>query len=230
MFDWFKKKKKDAEITGSSNISKKSSVEIIGDATSFGYKSSWIAVKSDSIEDVAKTLFRLDKHDLIIDGCYNGWFLIHDLLDSLYDFAKVKKITGMETTPEKYWDLLSDSDLTDEAALNLIYELGKDFSEVCCFLNYRVSDCYMWAKFDSNHFRAFEFAMDYGVLVDLGEDETEQSLEESLGLSFSDYNSGMKDDLDVSGPDEEFVIELAEAWSVNPLHIDTVPGVKRYKV
>ena len=185
----------------------------------FGYKSIWLAIKSESPAKVADAIFDEEHYDYSIDfkiyeNC-QGWVVILDLITSLVDFAVLHDVGKKASNSKEYWELLRKTDCSDVKSLNMLQNLSKTFGEVCFFINHRVSDCYAWAKFkDGNIIRAFEYQAGHGVVLSIGE-ATKEEIE--LNLFYDDYNLKSENNApDRLSPTEEDVISIASAWSLSP--------------
>jgi hypothetical protein len=88
------------------------------------------------------------------------------------------------------------------------------FDEFCFFGSHSVSDYYAWAKFARGELiRAYESSGDEGVMINEGEITAEES-----ALKFDELpatNEGEWDE-DDRFPEEDDVIDIAKAWSIDP--------------
>lgn len=213
MFKWLKSNKKEEKLE--TTTPPPSQVYQIEPVQPFGYKSVWLAVLSDSAVEAAEAIKTLGYTNFQVNESFEGWVFVHEVMDSVTDFAKVTAINEQAEDAYSYWTLLKESDCTDKKNLDVLTELSKSFGTICFFVNHRIADCYAWVKCENGEIlRAFEFIEGYGVTVDLGLPTEE---EDDLVINYGDFNSQNElDEEEIDTPSEEDVIEIAEAWSCLP--------------
>lgn len=218
MFGWFKEEKK--RTTKKNNKKNETAATPpqfykIVPLTPFGYKTTWLAVESASSTEVAEAIMAFGYRDFQVTESWNGWVFVQNMLDSIVDFSKVTAINDAAEDAAAYWALLRDSNCMDEKNLTVLKKLSENFASICFFVNHRVSDCYAWVKCeDGEVVRAFEYIEGYGVVIDLGVPTEE---EDDLDIYYSEYNlQNENNEEDIDSPNENDVIEIAEAWSCLP--------------
>lgn len=172
----------------------------------FGYKTSWICVKSDSSERVIDALG-------LKNAARSNWefglaqtrdrVFVSPPLDG-YVLAVGYDTFGIMPSVNKELDALK--------------AIAAKFDEVQCYASHRVSDFYAWAKFFKGELvRGYVWNGGDGM-VSLNEGELTPE-EENLG--FDSFIQGNEDDWEnVEFPDEENVVEIAAAWGIDPLFED----------
>ena len=166
----------------------------------FGYKCDWLCIKSDSTLDVIEKLGLKNAEpsnwDKGIEMAYNGYRFVSPVLDG---YVLVVNF-GM--------DVLT-------LAPELLNQAANHFPELQFFVTQRVSDYHAWAKYENG-----EMVRGYGwcgcdgtVFLNTGE----LTLEE-VRLGFTNLlPTEEEEDWDkYKTPDEEYVMELAAAWGVDP--------------
>jgi hypothetical protein len=178
----------------------------------FGYKSLWIAVRSDSPALVANKLadlekenyktkkhifFKYDNSEVYVSNVYKGWtFILADLRD-----------------------MPSGEDLRFIPDLKaLLNNLSTSFGEAQYFGSHRVVDYSCWVKSTNgkiDRFFSFVGGGDGYVLVE-GEPsaiETKHNLlKTTINLTDADYEK-------FKSPDEEILMDIAGNWSIDPVKL-----------
>jgi len=172
----------------------------------FGYKTSWICVKCDSSEQV------IDKLGLKNAARANWEVGISQTRDRVFVSPPLDGYVlavGYDT-----FGFMPSVD----KELETLKAVAAKFDEVQCFSSYRVSDFYAWAKFVKGELvRGYGFAGGDGMVY-LNEGELTPE-EENLG--FDSFIKRDEDDWESAEfPDEENVIEIADAWGIDPLFED----------
>ncbi|MGI4851539.1 MAG: hypothetical protein ACRYGR_06320 [Janthinobacterium lividum] len=110
--------------------------------------------------------------------------------------------------------------------------MGKQIPDFYYFSSYRVSDYYAWVAAKEGAIQRAYSTIQAEVAVDIGEQTIE---EKNLNFNFvkndDDYDLFTKndengDEQDLRFVDEEDVISIATAWSINPLDLDSEPHSK----
>lgn len=186
---------------------------------SFGYKSQWFAVRATEPEAVAKSLGianlrsvdwytglrQAEKHGIFITPPVDGWVLV----------------TGWGLEP-----LLPEDGFPRE----LIHRLSVEFGEAQFFATHRGSDYHCWSKACAGKMqRAYCFCGSNGETMFLeGEPTPVEASVELINTLLPEEEAQDWEDENVFFPDEDFVMQVAEAWSVNPMDLgsrDDVPGM-----
>jgi hypothetical protein len=174
---------------------------------SFGYKLLWLAVQTDDPKDVVIALHLTHVRE-------SNW---KAGVDAAYD-------RQVFVTPSIYGWVLAASFALPEIAEDrndvpaLLTELGKTFADVQFFGTHRIVEYHAWARaIDGKVIRQYAYLGESGkTLRDEGDPTSE---EKSLGLVYDESAQAF----DVRNwPDEEDVMKLAGAWSVNPDTLDTI--------
>lgn len=176
----------------------------------FGYKATWLCVKSDSPENV---ITKLDLKNAVKCNWKSG-------------FAHLNE--GMFVSPVlDGWVLVIGwgDDIITEAPERLD-AVGKMFPEVQYFSSHRVADYYAWVKYAGGvKIRAYCYCGGEGeVYENFGEFTPE---EEELGLT------GLIPDTDADWDeydfaDEENVVAIAAAWGIDTLKMEEYPHSAGY--
>ena len=165
----------------------------MSDDFGFGYKTAWISVRGDDANRIASILkIKGAKAASWKDG-----------------IAKAYKDGGVFITkPINGWtyviaiDLMSAAENQDTLSKTL-KELSKAFGETQYFVSYRVVDAYGWVKASKGKIVRAYLNVEGSIHWD---DGALTPAEKELGL----------DDPESFFPNEESVLKVAEAWSLNP--------------
>lgn len=185
---------------------------------SFGYKISWLAVRTNKPEDVAAS-FTIDR---LQPGNWRSGFI------AAYN-------GGIFVTPAIHgWVLVVSSRLpspeTEKISdewLRMAKSLSAKFGELQFFGTHQVVGYNAWSQFiNGQEVRSYAFSGESGeTLIDRG---ARTSGENELGHKYFDTLSPeSKDDAywdrkDLCYPDEDHVMELAGKWSINPSKLETL--------
>ncbi|MEM9729522.1 MAG: hypothetical protein AAF997_13115 [Myxococcota bacterium] len=190
-------------------------------AVSFGYKSQWLAVKTNDPTAALKALgasvpretswsygVAAPEGELFVTPPLDGWVLV---------VGHFPEIVGKR----------------DEKTLALVSKLSAELgTEVQYFGTHRVVDYHAWIRATKGQVsRAYAYLGERGeTILEMGE-QTEE--EKALGLNFfDDGSSEAKNDEywerdDVTYPDEEDVMKVAGRWSINPTELEERGAVGR---
>ena len=185
---------------------------------SFGYKNAWLAIKTDDTARVAEAL-------------------------GLAEVQPANWRTGLHTSYEQYethvfvtppvedWVFvvgialpdIGDSERPDKCT-PLLENLGQTFDPVSFFGTHRVVGFHAWARVDQGMVsRAYAYLGERGETIwDRGQKTKE---EHALGFDFfadripEGQGEEYWDREDLTYPDENDVMKIADAWSFNPLSI-----------
>jgi hypothetical protein len=195
-------------------------------AVSFGYKCVWIAVKTNDKDRVAKILGLK-----YVMAC--NW---------KYGIQKAYEDKIFISPPVGNWTLVIGWGLVDFNPKSEIDEtvgfkrkinaLSKEFGEAQLFTSHRITDYHSWAKsINGETVRYYSFIGERleNILIE-GEPtpiETNLNLANTFSEEAKDENYFERKD--ITFPDEELVMKIAEAWSVNPTKLevrkDVLPGL-----
>ena len=168
---------------------------------SFGYKCSWLVVKSDSPEDVVE---KIGGKNVCVANWESGFRCVY----KSYNYEKAF------VTPclDGYVLVLNVDDLTGREVF--LEKIAGEFEEVQYFVCHRTVDLYGWAKYSHGKLvrRYYDCSEDEDVYWDDGQLTVE---EKELGLT--NLPSGKKEDWDeYTYADEEIVRKIAKRWGVDP--------------
>lgn len=165
----------------------------------FGYKCNWLCVKADSSEEVIDKLGLKNPQpanwDRGIEMAYNGYDFVSPVLDGYV------LVVGWGT------DVLT-------LAPDLLEDSAKKFPELQYFATHRVVDYHAWVKFVNGEMvRGYGWCGCDGELIlnkgELTPEETELGFTNLLPDTDADWEK-------YDCPDEDYVLEIAAAWGVDP--------------
>jgi hypothetical protein len=174
---------------------------------SFGYKIHWLAVRTNDPQAVIKSLGLTNVEESNwqrgFQAAYGGQVFVTPAIDG---WVLVASISLPEITEGR-----NDVPV-------LLTKLGKEFADVQYFGTHRVVGYHGWARAING-----ELTRQYAYLGESGEtlrDEGDPTAEEKLlHLVYDKSAPAFKDD---NSPDEEDVMKLAAAWSINPNALETM--------
>lgn len=172
---------------------------------SFGYKSTWFAIKNTDIFSKLSILYK------ITDVCDISWG--NGLLEVEHSNSKIF-ISG----PYEGWYFLISKGLCDpsqtEDIITLLLKFGKISEEVCYFSSYRTVETYGFAKaIRGQVIRMYCYSGESGCIYkNIGE---KTDAEKELGLNFASNNDELFED-GFSQIDEDDILMLAEKLSLSP--------------
>lgn len=198
----------------------------------FGYKTNWWAIRSESPDEVAEAIHLMGRHQANWENGIEHAFEGHPFVaPPLMGWILLVGVPLVPVNPFKQ----RESEKPTEEELSKMFMLSERFGEVQAFGSHRVVGYCLWAKAVNG-----QLHRGFGYLGERGEtwwNEGDTATEDELGLKFIDENSPEatsedgeiresyfeREDLDF--PDEEHVIQMAAAWSLNPLELDQIEGV-----
>lgn len=182
----------------------------------FGYKNKWLAISSTDPQRVVASL-RLKG----VRTC--NWA-------QGVDFAYEKGV--FVTPPIGNWILVLGIDVEDlqtESTRELLTRLSTEFGECQLFQTHRVVEYHYWGLSQAGNIKRL-----YAYLGESGENLVVEGLptevESKLNLvnTFTEEAAAdsywEREDLDL--PDEQMVMDIAEAWSINPTKIGEMTGIE----
>lgn len=184
------------------------------DLTPFGYKMTWLALRAENSAVVAAAL-KLDNPKPA------SW---NDGIKFACDDFAAKGGPIFISPPINGWVLAIGFDerldlhtpTPGHEYNTTILELSKKFGEAHYYGTHRVTEVHAWAKaVNGKMVRAYSWVGDQGeVFLDIGP------------LTKEEKKLGMKYDGEENVPDEENVLDIAAAWSVDPRlsNISSIPG------
>ncbi len=172
---------------------------------SFGYKIAWLAIKNSSAEKIIEVL-NIQQTQKIYWPAGIKHILFNTNPDSKEIFIS-SQIQGWNLLVGWYFFNLDKKDDDTKWIRDYTVDLSKSFDEVQAFGTHRVSEYHHWMKaVHGKCIRSLAFYVD--ILRNEG-DLTD--VEKSFPWEkVSDFTCGL---------DEEFVIKVAESWSINPTKI-----------
>lgn len=184
----------------------------------FGYRMSWIAIRTGDAEAVVR---QLGLPDPIAANWNSGIGAIYDdALSDGYVFV---------TPPVKGWTFVCGLPLPHpisaafaDKLTPLLTDLSKEFGQVQYFAAFPIIDFFGWVRLHQGRLTRGFIIGDQGVIWDKGRRTPE---EKALGLKFYDLRGirGRKGDAGgaiILYPTEDQVLRLAAGWSLNPLLFD----------
>jgi hypothetical protein len=181
-------------------------------AVNFGYKIRWFAIKSVDVDKVAQEF-------------------------SLQNIRKTDWATGIEkayqnlvfiSPPVGDWTFVVGWGLSEvvsgtESVRAKVVELSKVLGEVQYFESHRIPDAYGWVKgIDGQIVRAYFYCGERGEnsLVEGEPTPVEQPYNLFNTFSEESKKSDYWDRKDIVFPDEDFVLKVAESWSIDPMSLE----------
>ncbi len=172
---------------------------------SFGFRTAWLAVRSDDSAAVARAFGLLDVEEI-------GW-------PRGMHRAAAGLAVSFVTPPIDGWVLLHPA-WGIEHAVRVSRTLG---TEVCAFESERIGGWYAWRRVDRGEV-VREVAVDQVTVVEQHGERT--AVEDELGLDLLESlpeDEASREKLRVPG--EGDVLTIAEAWSVNPYTFEKRPPI-----
>jgi len=186
----------------------------------FGYKCMWIAVKTNNQQKVSELIELQDQQEANwesgIDLAYGGYIYITPVVDN--------------------WILIVGNGLpsgdTEESSGEikiLLRKLSKEFGEAQFFGTHRVVDYHSWIKSTNGEIdRAYTYIGESGENTEVLGEKTE--FEKGFNLINTFSEEAQQDNYfereDLFYPNEEFVMEIAGAWSINPTTLENRQDLK----
>lgn len=160
----------------------------------FGYKTSWLCIRSASPDEV---ITALGLKDPVPYGWKNG------IASGIF----VSPVLDGYVLVINYGDDIITEDMQK------LNDIGRRFSEVQYFSSHRVADYFAWVKYaDGNMVRGYCWCGDMGeVLLNAGEITAEEKalgLDRLLQSSDGDWETA-------EFADEEHVLQMAAAWGID---------------
>lgn len=192
-------------------------------AIDFGYKCMWFAVKTDKRNRLAEILKLKNisncNWQVGIDMAYNGSVFITQAIDGW--------------TLACGWELPhGDSKEGIEEVKNILQTLSKEFGEAQFFCTHRVTEYHCWIKATSGQVtRVYSYLGERGENIVIEGEPTDFEKKYKLVNTFSDEAKDEKyfDNENLIVPDEEFLMKVAEHWSIDPTQLnnrkDIPPGL-----
>ncbi len=184
----------------------------------FGYKCMWFAVKTSNKNRLAEILKIRNISNcnwlIGINKAYTGGVFITPAIDSW--------------TMACGWGLPhGDSKDGIEKVKGILEILSKEFGEAQFFCTHRVTEYHCWMKASNGQVvRVYSYLGESGENVVVEGQPTE--FEQTLQL-VNTFLPGLNDKDDITYPDEELVMQIAEHWSIDPSKLDErkdiVPGL-----
>lgn len=211
-------KKGDTEQVTSNNEKDSFSIKTDpDDVVSFGYKCIWIAVETNNTHRVAEVLGvknpmvcnwktgiqKAYENKIFISPSVGAWTLIVGW--GLVDFKPKNELDEARGFKQK------------------INALSKEFGEAQLFFTHRVTEYHGWAKsINGTTTRYYSFLGERFENILIEGDATPFEKQLNLANTFSEEakDENYFEREDIVFPDEELVMKIAEAWSVNPTTLE----------
>lgn len=197
----------------------KQEVSMVEDSPiSFGYKTSWLAIKTIDINDLAKELALTNIQPAnwesgLQHAYYNSIFITPPIGEWV---LVVGDISGNYSGNKNH-----------SAQKKIIEKLSSRFGEAQYFGSHRVSDYYYWMKAEKGSVVRVYGTSDDGEVYGEGEPtEFEKTLNLRDQNSHEAKMEGYDEREDLITADEELVLQIAENWSINPGKLDEMTGIK----
>ena len=206
-----------------SNGTTDADMEIPDQPISFGYKCMWFAIKSAHTEELVKILNLID-----IRPC--NWQM---------GIEKAYENSVFITPPINDWTIacgrgLPHGDTKEgiEKVKDILKHLSKEYGEAQFFCTHRVVELHCWIRaVEGNIQRVYSYLGESGENIKIEGDATEFEktlhLVDTFSVEAREENYFERDD--VTLPDEEIVMRVAENWSINPStlesRMDVSPGL-----
>ena len=182
---------------------------------SFGYGESWMAVRARAPLDVVDALG-------LEEPLPANWSAGLGAVRAGYTFVS-PTVDGWVLVVGRNLPQCGADASEDEAWRRLLELLSQRFGEACFFNSLRVVDYYVWASYHNGAaVRVFAYLGDRGVATDRGAataEERQRGYEAFQELPSNEDDPGCLNP-ELRHPDEECVMAMAAAWSVDTLALD----------
>ena len=185
----------------------------------FGYKTAWLAIRTDDPHSVAEALGLRDVRPA-------NW---RTGLNASYERYETHVFV---TPPVEGWVFVvgvafpdtGDSSRADRCT-PVLEALGKKYDHVYFFGTHRVVEFHVWARVDNGVIsRAYAYLGKQGITIWDKGNRTKEEVDLKFNFFADKPPEGQGKEywerVDLTFPDEEDVIKIAEAWTMNPLKID----------
>ena len=180
-----------------------------------GYKSGWIAIRSESADDVIK---KLKLRKIKFTDWNTGLDTAADRLDVLFVSQSVNGYVIITDAAEY---LIDDED--DKTIKNI----AQKFDCVMGFATHRVIEAHYWSKYiNGDCIRKYFYIGESGEVFSEGDISEE---EKSLGLDKIYQTEEDYDNEELDFPDEDCVMQISKEWGVDP-EMTGLTNVKGYIV
>ena len=209
-------RKKPKELLSASNKIKDTIVDktIPDSAVSFGYKCIWFAVKTSNQQKVIETLKiqNISKCNwkVGISKAYEGSIFITPTIDGWTLACGLGLPTG-------------DSKESITEVKQILQTLSKEFGEAQFFCTHRVVEYHCWMRAINGQItRVYSYLGERGENIAIEGEPTDFEKNYKLVNTFSDEAKDEKyfDSKDLVIPDEDFLMKVAEHWSIDPTQLE----------
>lgn len=186
----------------------------------FGYKCMWLAIKTDQQTRVANLIGvqdpRICNWKSGIGNAYRQSIFITPVIDG-WTLAAGHGLPHGDTIE------------TIEVLKNLLNKLSAEFGEAQFFCTHRVLEYHCWMKSTNGKIdRVYSYLGERAQNVVISGEPTD--IENSYQLIDTFSEDAQHDDYwereDLTYPDEDTVMEIAAAWSIDPTTLDERPDIK----
>lgn len=177
---------------------------------SFGYKCTWLAIRTENIQKISE-LLKLKRTSVC------NW---------KYGINKAYDNSIFICPPIDGWVLVVGNKLPDgdgNEIQELLITLSKEFQEAQFFATHRVTEYHCWIKaLNGKIIRLYSFLGESGENISVEGKPTEFEKKYNLINTFSKEaeDSSYFERKDLTTPDEEFIMQVADNWSINPMTLD----------
>jgi hypothetical protein len=177
----------------------------------FGYKCQWLAFKSEATQAIADAVFLRNANTCTwqdgIAAAYGSKLFVSPPVDG-WTFVIGNRLPDCGRPDGPNW--------SPDRCTPLLVHLSRQFNEVQYFASHRVVEYHAWARACAGRIvRAYSYLGEQGVTIwNRGELSDEEA-----SLGFTRSSEGSPDEEAVFAeliPDEEFVMQMAGRWSINP--------------
>lgn len=177
----------------------------------FGYKMSWLAIRCDAASEVVQALSLSHVHAVT-------W---RKGIDSVYGSMRDRDV--LVTPPVDGWVLVVGWWVGGDGSEALVGSMSRRFGEAQAFYTHRVSEAHGWMCAQNGRVtRSFAVGDGVEILDDRGDRTPVENTFDwtsylaSVNSEGHDETASHDDDDQLWSPDEEAVMQVASAWSVNP--------------
>ncbi|MBN1982735.1 MAG: hypothetical protein JW795_14475, partial [Chitinivibrionales bacterium] len=186
----------------------------------FGYKSKWIAVRTNDKNKTAellnlKNIQKANWNSGLENAYNNSVFITPQIGDWILAVGE-----GLPA---------GDSEESVKEIKSILEKISKEFGEAQFFCTHRIVEFHSWMKAENGIVkRVYSYLGESGINVSIEGEPTEAEKGYNLINTFSEEakQDTYYDREDLKYPDEEFVMEIAEKWSINPTKIEERNDIK----
>jgi hypothetical protein len=194
---------------------------------SFGYKMGWLTIRSTDRDAVVQALRLVDSREVTwktgIEAVYRDFCKLFGRFSTVFVSPPVNGWTFVVGD----WTMGTGEEQGVRAIQQIVSQVSAEFGEAQAFATYRVMEYHHWMLArDGRLLRSFAYLGESGeVLADSGEPTPVELSFRWYPFSQDDNGEGdeEQDTEEDLFPDEEAVMKVAGAWSINPQVLETLP-------